>query len=376
MPPPVSIFADNSITYISELSSRLMRLPELRAYPDISALAFWCRRANLERMKANYPDRNMRLGRGLCFHIAPGNIPVNFAFTYMFGLLAGCANVVRLPSKDFGQVQVILRAVRETLRGFPEMEYRSAFVRYPADNEITAEFCRYADARVIWGGDQTIARVRMLPVRPRCVDLCFADRYSVCILSGKAILQADDARLKRLGEDFYNDTYLMDQNACSSPQMILWTDDSPEARKAFWDCVYTTAEKKYNLQAAVCMEKYLRACEDAVKIPVKNITRRTNLLYNAELEELGRDVESFRGRGGYFYEYSLKNWEEFCGIVSRKFQTVTYFGIDPARIRDIVISEKLAGIDRIVPIGRAMDIGIIWDGFDVIRSLSRIVEAV
>ena len=124
------------------------------------------------------------------------------------------------------------------------------------------------------------------------------------------------------------------------------------------------------------MEKYLRACEDAVKIPVKSITRRTNLLYNAELETLGHDVESFRGRGGYFYEYSLKNWEEFCGIVSRKFQTVTYFGIDPARIRDMVISERLAGIDRIVPIGRAMDIGIIWDGFDVIRSLSRIVEAV
>ena len=41
----------------------------------------------------------------------------------------------------------------------------------------------------------------------------------------------------------------------------------------------------------------------------------------------------------------------------------------------MVIDNRLRGIDRIVPVGRAMDIGIIWDGYDIISMLSRIVQA-
>ena len=37
-------------------------------------------------------------------------------------------------------------------------------------------------------------------------------------------------------------------------------------------------------------------------------------------------------------------------------------------------NNNLLGIDRIVPIGEALNIEIIWDGYDVIRSLSRIIS--
>jgi hypothetical protein len=33
----------------------------------------------------------------------------------------------------------------------------------------------------------------------------------------------------------------------------------------------------------------------------------------------------------------------------------------------------LIGVDRIVPIGTALDIGIYWDGYDLIRTLSRVI---
>ena len=36
--------------------------------------------------------------------------------------------------------------------------------------------------------------------------------------------------------------------------------------------------------------------------------------------------------------------------------------------------EKLSGVDRIVPIGTALDIGPIWDGYDIIKILSREIE--
>ena len=61
-------------------------------------------------------------------------------------------------------------------------------------------------------------------------------------------------------------------------------------------------------------------------------------------------------------------------MVTEKYQTFCYFGVDPEEIRKTVLAHHLAGIDRITPIGKAMDIGVIWDGYDLIRMLSRIVN--
>ena len=58
-------------------------------------------------------------------------------------------------------------------------------------------------------------------------------------------------------------------------------------------------------------------------------------------------------------------------VVTDKYQTITYFGINPEELQQNIIENKLRGIDRIVPIGKAMDIGVIWDGHDLLRELSR-----
>lgn len=372
---PLPVFGDDVCAFAAELSGRLMRAPEARAFPDISTLAFWCRKGNVEKMKEACQDADTRLGRGLCFHIAPSNIPINFAFTFLFGLLAGNANLVRLPSKRFPQVEPVCRAVREALKDYPEIEKRTAFVRYPADCGATEAFSAIADARVIWGGDRTVAQLKAMETKPRCIDVAFADRYSVCMLDGKAVLEAEQSRIRRLAEDFYNDTWLMDQNACSSPQLILWENDSKEARERFWDAAYETAAARYEMQAAVSVDKYLHMCEDAIDWEtVERIERRGSLLYRAELGALTDSMENLRGKGGYFYEYALKDRDELARIVNERFQTLTCFGIDRQELRRWVIDSRLRGIDRIAPIGKAMDIGVIWDGFDVVRTLSRLVN--
>ena len=94
--------------------------------------------------------------------------------------------------------------------------------------------------------------------------IIFADRYSLCVLDGKAVESASEGALNRLSEDFYNDTYLMDQNACSSPQLILWLNDSEYARKKFWNAVFCIAKQKYLLQAAVSVDKYTQLTQDSI----------------------------------------------------------------------------------------------------------------
>lgn len=372
---PIRVYDDTVCSFIAELSSEVLKSPISRAYPDLSALAFWGRKANLQKLKENFGDTTGRLGRGLCFHIAPSNIPVNFAFTYLFGLLAGNANIVRLPSKTFPQIDALCALMKKVLEKYPEIEKRTAFVRYPRSDEMTAAFCKNADARMIWGGDETIAAVKLCPASPRCVDIAFADRYSLAIFDGEAVLNADDMQMKRLAENFYNDTWLMDQNACSSPQIILWQNDSEQAREKFWNAAFAVAEEKYVLQDAVAVDKYTLFCTEAVADDnAKGFLHTGNLLYREEVGTLTSDIINHRGKGGYFFEHSLKDVRNLCAVITEKFQTITYFGINAEELREKLIEANVRGIDRIVPVGKAMDIDVIWDGHDLIRELSRIIK--
>ncbi len=370
---PMQPCCEEVCSFLNEISTRLMKSPKIREFTDLSALAFWCRKANIQKIKENYSDKN-RLGRGLCFHIAPSNIPINSIFSYFFGLLAGNSNIVRLSSKDFPQVDFICDLIKEVLKNYPEIEKRTAFVKYERSNEISEEFSKNADCRMIWGGDKTIKMFKALETKPRCIDITFPDRYSICIIDANKINEASEDEMKTLAEKFYVDTYLMDQNACSSPQLIYWVNDNKEARDKFWDYIYDYAQIKYPLQDAICVDKYTKLCEDAIMFDnIGTTSYRTNLLYRSELNSL-ENVENIRGKGGYFYEYSLKNYDELFKIVTDKYQTITYFGISAEELRKDIINHNLRGIDRIVPIGKAMDISSNWDGHDLIKELSREVN--
>ncbi len=370
---PLVTYNDEVCKFLNDLSSEILKSSISRVYPDLSAVAFWARKASIHKLKEKFGDTSNRTGRGLCFHIAPSNIPVNFAFSYFFSLLAGNANIVRLPSKDFPQTEELVKVIKNTLEKYPSIYKRTAFVKYERNNEVTSEFSKIADCRMIWGGDKTISILRMMETKPRCIDISFADRYSICIIEGQEVLEADDSAIKRLAENFYNDTYLMDQNACSSPKLIYWVNDSELARTKFWTAVLEIAKQKYQLQDAVAVDKYTKMCEDSIDNSslISKIDRVDNLLYKAELRIINKDVQNLRGNGGYFYEYSLSNIEDLFNIVDEKYQTVTYYGIDAQKLANDVANHNLKGIDRIVPIGKAMDIEPYWDGHDIIRELSR-----
>lgn len=373
---PLAPYSEEAMGFLAKWSGLLLAAPEARAFPDVTTFAFWCRRANLQRLRDAAALEPYRLGRGLVFHIAPSNIPVNFAFSFAFGLLAGNANIVRVPSADFPQARLLRDTCREALRAFPEIEKRTAWVRYPADTETTARFSRMADGRMIWGGDDTIAAVLGGGGKPRSADVLFADRYSVCALDGEAVRNADESGLRALARDFYNDTWLMDQNACSSPMLILWLNASEEAKERFWTAANAEAEKKYALQAASAVDKYVRLCEDAADgLPIRRAVRMGNMTYRVELSVLPEDITALRGKCGYFYEYDLASLRELSPHITEKVQTLTYFGPEPETLRQWVLEDRLRGVDRIVPVGRAMDINVIWDGYDIVRALSRIVAA-
>jgi hypothetical protein len=43
------------------------------------------------------------------------------------------------------------------------------------------------------------------------------------------------------------------------------------------------------------------------------------------------------------------------------------------KVREFIVRNGLRGIDRVVPVGQALDMDIVWDGYDIIGSLSRLI---
>ena len=110
--PALPPFAEPVISFFNDLSKLVMK--KGREYSDVMTFGFWCRKAALLKEKENHHDLERRLGRGIVFHSTPSNVPVNCAFSFASGLLAGNANIVRLPAKDFPQVQIISDSTAST----------------------------------------------------------------------------------------------------------------------------------------------------------------------------------------------------------------------------------------------------------------------
>lgn len=377
---PLVPYDDTVCDFLGSLSAALLSDGEAKRYPDVISFAFWCRPGNIARLKSEFNETYARLGVGVAFHVTPSNVPINFAFSYAFSLLAGNANIVRVPTKPFVQTAIVSRVIKELLNkdAYRKICDMTMFIRYEQDDAITGALSAQCNARIIWGGDATVRNIRKLPVPERSVEIAFADRYSLAMISVKSILALSDSELKRLAGSFYNDTFLMDQNACSSPQMIIWVSDVEHVQSAqqrFWNAVYQEAATKYDLQPVSAIDKLTKLCENAIDLDsFAGVTRYGNLVYCVALNELTPAIDALRGRCGYFYEHIAADTGVIADIVNTKYQTLTYFGLDRAVLRDLIVSRRLSGIDRVVPIGAALDISVIWDGYDLVRTLSRIID--
>ena len=367
------------LDFLGDLSEDLNLTKDIKNYPDIKTFAFFCRNKNLIKLKKNFlvSSRDIRLGLGLIFHITPSNIPTNFAYSLIFGLLTGNSNIVKVPSRDFKQIDIISKSINKILsKKYKKVKEMIKIVKYKNNESFTKKISSICDARLIWGGDQSIENIRKYNLHASAIDLTFADRYSLCIIDTKKFLKAKYDNLTRIVERFYNDTYVADQNACSSPHMVLWLGKkSHKAKSKFWEELSKLVEKKYNLTHDAAIEKYTELCKKIINDKnVKSFKTYTNNVYTVVLKNLNGSLDTYRGKWGFFYEYDIKKLEQIKKYINKKFQTLTYFGVEKVDLKDFIIKNKLQGIDRIVPVGQALDIGFYWDGYDINNILTRVVD--
>lgn len=375
--PTKAPFEDGVLHFLDDVSKYILKNPEAKAYPDVITLGFWMRKASIMKLKEKYKfdDLNIHIGRGIVFHVAPSNVPVNYAYSLVSGLLTGNANIVRIPSKDFPQVNIINNAILKALDENENIKKYVVLARYEREREINDMLSSIADVRIIWGGDLTISEIRKSPLSPRGGEITFADRYSFAIIDSDVYL-ANENKAK-VAEDFYNDTYLTDQNACTSPRLVVWIGNSIEqAKELFWNKLHDVVLKKYTFQPIQGINKLTSAYLMAVHSDgVRIITCNDNLIYRIELPTLIEELMDMKDNSGYFFEYGCSDILELRNICNdKKCQTISYLG--NKEILFTLVKLGIKGIDRIVPMGHTMDFDLIWDGYDLVERLTRTISVI
>jgi hypothetical protein len=346
---------------------------------DILTLGFWFRRKNIIKFKEKFIDNELKLPVGIVFHITPNNVPINFAYSLFFGLITGNTNVVKVPSKNYFQIEYLCKMIKNLLKikKFKNLSPMINILRYNNNDKITEEISKISNARLIWGGDQTVKNLKKISTPSKCIDITFPDRYSFSIINLNSLQNLDSHEFKNTIKKFYTDNYTFDQNACNSAHLVFWYGKKRNniIINKFWLELKKYVDEKIDYPDSVSTEKFNKLCKDLIKFGnIKKLDKFSKELHVVSLKRLNTNNEMQRGQWGYFYQYFSKDMSVLKNIINEKYQTLSYFGFEKKQIKKFIQKNQIRGIDRVVPLGRSMEMSYLWDGYNLFKALTRIID--
>jgi hypothetical protein len=379
--PVLEPFSEPVVEFCAALAQAISRSPDARRYPELQALAFWMRRSALQQLAVEFrrleSDDVVLAPRGLVFHLPPGNVDTIFLYSWLLAVLGGNRNVLRLSRRESPQVDILCALYRDTLAQHTVLQNNTAVVRYGHETEITAALSAVCDMRVIWGGDEAVRTIRTIPIPPHARELTFPDRFSLCAMSAQAVVNASETEVDKLADSFHNDVYWFDQAACSSPRLLVWTgevDTAANASERFAGALSRALDRRgVTVQPGLGMQKLTFSYRAAIDRPVvayRSPDSRLMLLTLGTLEKLERE----HCGGGLLFECRVNTLGDVAVVVGRKDQTLTHYGFAADELRVFARRLNGRGIDRMVPVGRALDFHRFWDGHDLLQEFVRRVH--
>lgn len=367
-------FAPDDFSYCQALSEALLKDSQSRDFPDLIALGFWLRQANLKPLLAPYQQSNFfRQPLGLVFHSAPANVDSLFVYSGILSLLCGNKNVIRLSSRSGGSTAVLIEKIRGIAAAFPQQNARFQLIQCSYDSPQLTALITKVDGRVLWGSDQAIQAQRKLVIPAHARELSFGHKFSLCLLGADALLQANDAEFQQLLQLFYRDQLTFSQQGCSSAKAVLWLGEQAQVQQAqqrFWPTFTELVTQKKPLNAS---EQY-QALANAQQLIMSSETQLTlaqqqtiSRLAISQLEPMF--IQQHQGCG-LFLELQLSNLKQLNPMLTQAHQTLTVWGVEATELKNW-LSTVHTGLDRVMPVGQALSFSPDWDGVNLIEQFSR-----
>lgn len=379
--PRTEPFAPHAIEAVANVSRRITGSTVAREFPELAALAHWFRPASLKIMRdqlfASSGDHVLR-PRGSVFVIAPANVDVLFIYGWLLSLLTGNSTVVRVSQKPSKARDAFLSVVKDAVEdGATELVQASEIISYPHESEMTGRLSAWCDLRLVWGGDQTVASIRAVPLKPTALEAGFADRFSLAAFDADAILALDDRAVEETARKFVNDVMWFGQQACSSPRVIFWIGNPnrvEQAKARFWP-LFAKAVKGFEDEPAAMMAR---------------VTDLYEMAANGVIDSIAGPVAGLPGRGatrtphakvrdlhsghGLLVEYRVNTLADLAPFLIDKDQTLVLQGFSAREVNNLAERLPNRAIDRMVRVGRATDFEVSWDGINLLDLMSRRVS--
>jgi hypothetical protein len=370
-------FAPGVIDFLDGLSRDLF--PLVREDASLAPLAFFVRRGNMQRLADGAAGaaegKGVLVPQGAVFHVPPTNVDTLFLYTVAITLLTGNSNVVRISRNAGPATYRIVDLLKRRLDKHPDVAELVTIISFDRDPEILDAISLRCDMRMIWGGDAAINSIRKSRLAPSAKELTFPDRVSLAAVSVPRWQDTDDATRTQVVEGLYNDTFWFDQMACSSPVHLLLVGGEDAAaedtRRSLTRSLAEQAERRYaevDGQAINKMVDIMRAMDRGLA-GLDWVSNSVVTVGGARVE----DAAAIRPGGGFFSTQHVASLVDIGQQLSRRIQTLSVFGFSRDELDAFVRGTNGAGIDRIVPIGHALDFAAIWDGKDLVAESLRYV---
>ena len=302
---------------------------------------------------------------GILFHIAAGNVDLLPAYSVIEGLLVGNINILKLPTGDNG---LSVNLLQELIKEEPSLkDYIYVFDVPSTEIETIKKLSSFADATIVWGGDEAQKAARN-----------FVDIHSSVIAWGHKLsfsyvdMNVKDEELEKLCESIC----ISNQLFCSSSQGIYVNTNSVED-------LHALAKRLLPIFASVSKK--------AGTLPLTMKAKNSLLLYNEKLEgntniysDSGVSIvvkEDDKLELSYLYQniwIKALNEDDIIKVLKPNKNLLQTVSINNGLLNKQKITDSLikAGVTRVVPLGEnsRMISGESHDGEYPLRRYSRIVE--
>lgn len=373
----VAPFAAERIDLVVSVSDAILKRKDpISSF--VKHFGFWTRRAALSRLKQDFSRRHLAQTlsrpRGLVFHLPPKNVETVFLYSWVLSFLAGNANVVRLPKEISADMRWICDLFLTVLATADD---RSQWlIHYPSDSDLGQTISALSDARVVWGGDAKIKAFEAIPLRNGGKAIWFGDRFSLCVLDGGTVARQSAAERQDLAHRLFNDIFVFDQMACSSPHVLYVVGDAVrhlDGIKALLETLARVAADKGESPATGHqIAKMVQAFSSAAAGLSSEVSWRNSTLTSAVAAREERSEQ--RVGGGFLSVVFIPSLEVLNGFLRDHDQTVTHFGFPAEIIRKVAETHTALGVSRWTPVGSALDFDSVWDGYDLLFELTRLIR--
>lgn len=365
------------LSFLSDLSKSIIRDPFYKAEPSFISLGFWLRKSNMKRILSENSyikgiDSFVVKPIGKVFHLCPSNVDTMFIYSLVLALLAGNKNVVRISSKLESDLIFRLFDLFNSL--LEKEKYKSLIdyinvVSYERSNKLNEEISSNVNGRIIWGGDETVNQFKKFATKPKVKDLYFTDKVSLSIINLVDISKFNNS-VDDIVTNLYNDIYTFNQKGCSSPHSLFivgLTIDKKEILERIYIKISEMAEAKY--EEDISSIASLKLNQSVVDIIEEKIVKTMNSSNYITFSELSSNEIPHSCGAGYLYYKLVDTLEDVIPFINAKTQTITYTGLNNLEIKEFLNKIDVETVDRIVPIGKALDFDYIWDGYNIFMEM-------